>query len=186
MANTGNDSVSIIDHVKGKVVSNIKTTVNPFGIGIDTIKNRAYITTDTGIDIIDYISNLNERSVNATYYDHINVGYAPFGIVVDPDTIEQYITNFQSDTISVIDTDTNTNRHKEIKVGLFPNSIAFNPVTKRLDVSSTGNNTVTVINSTSDTVLNNTETDSAPYDVAVNPKTNIVYVANQELKPFLL
>ena len=104
VANTGNDSVSIIDDVKGKVVSNIKTTVNPFGIGIDTIKNRAYITTDTGIDIIDYISNLNERSVNATYYDHINVGYAPFGIVVDPDTSRAYITNFQSDTISVIDT----------------------------------------------------------------------------------
>ena len=65
-------------------------------------------------------------------------------------------------------------------MGLFPNSIAFNPVTKKLYVYRTGNNTVTVINSTSDTVLNNTETDSAPYDVTVNPKTNIVYVANQE------
>ena len=40
VTNQGNGSVSIIDDMKGRIVSNVKTHAFPFGIGIDSIKNQ--------------------------------------------------------------------------------------------------------------------------------------------------
>ena len=185
VTNQGNDSISIIDDAKGKVVSNIKTRTSPFGIGVDTIKNRAYITTNLGVDIIDYNTNL-ERNVTGTYHDNIVVGYIPTGIIVNSNTSRAYITNSASNTVSVIDTMSNEPLY-EIGVGLFPYSIAFNPINKMIYVSNTGTNTVSLINSTIKKELINSTIgvseipiDSIAYDVAVNPKTNMVYLANSE------
>ena len=189
VANTGNASISIIDDTKGKVVSNINATgPYPYGVGVDSIKNRAYITTDLGVDIIDYTTSLAERNVIATLYDTIywDYYYVPTGIAVNSNTSRAYVTNSAVDTISVVDTTSNDHLY-EIKVEFFPNSLAFNPASKKLFVSNTGNNTVSVIDTTIETnTVNKTvqhiPIDNIPYDVAVNPNTNIMYLANFESK----
>ena len=175
--------LSIIDDVKGKVVSNIETGPTPFGIGIDTIKNRAYVTTDSGIDIIDYMTNF-ERNVTTTLYNTIPMSYIPAGIVINANTSRAYVANSGANTVSVIDTMSNMPLY-EIEVGLFPFSIAFNPTNKMVYVSNTGENTISLIDSTIKKELinltkNKIPIDSSSYDIAVNPKTNIIYTANSE------
>jgi YVTN family beta-propeller protein len=163
VSNSGNDSVSIIDDVKGVVVSNIKTGTAPFGIGVDTIKNRAYITTDYGFDVIDYTTHLDRRSVDAYHYENVTMGYFPIGIV-DSNTSRAYMANSAANTVSVVDTLSNEELY-EIKVGLFPNSIAFNPVNKMLYVSNTGNNTVSLLDSTIEKEsVNSTKTKKRDFD----------------------
>jgi YVTN family beta-propeller protein len=181
VTNRGNNSVSIIDDMLGTVVSNMPTGLDPFGIGIDALSNRAYIATLEGIDIIDYFTNSNGRNVishklnnNISKYVHF-----PSNIVVDSNTSKAYITNSGNDTVSVIDTSSNK-QVDEIQVGLFPTSIAFDPNDKKLYIANTGNNTVSVIDTSNETDPRQVSIDSIPYDVAVNPNTDIVYFANPE------
>jgi YVTN family beta-propeller protein len=202
VANQGNNSISIIDDVKGKVLTNIRTGTNPYGIGIDSIKNRAYVTTGTGIDVIDYVSNFSDRTANATHYDSITAGYSPTGVIVNSKTSKAYVANSATNTVSVIDTVSNDLLY-EIQVGSFPNSIAFNPNNSKIYVSNTGESNVSIIDSTIEPsinpitggsyvsiinstiepkMFNSTNVDSIPYDVAVNPKTNMIYFANYDSK----
>ena len=47
VANQGSNTVSVIDDVEGKVLADISTNVNPYRIGVDSIKNIAYVTSHT-------------------------------------------------------------------------------------------------------------------------------------------
>jgi YVTN family beta-propeller protein len=181
VANQGNNSVSIIDDVKGKVVANVKTGIAPFAIGVDPIKNRAYVTRQSGIDIIDYNTNMEGRTVNATYYGNIPMGNSPTAIIVNSNTSKAYISDSTAKILSVIDTTTNHLLYN-ITVGLFPNSIAFNPSEKKIYISNTGSNTVSIIDSTVDKSVGPVPVDSIAYDVAVNPRTNMIYMANYDSK----
>lgn len=51
----------------------------------------------------------------------------------------------KSDTVSVIDTKTNTVVGSPIKVGAVPHGIAYDPVNARMYVTNSHNNTVSVI-----------------------------------------
>ena len=173
-------SVSIIDDIRGKVVANVVTEPNPFGIAIDTIRNRAYITTDSGVDVIDYSTSSIGRKVSAYKLpDPIFAGFIPTGIVADSNTSRAYMTNSANDTVSVIDTASNEEL-KQIGVGLFPWSIAFNPSDKKLYVANSGINTVSIIDTSNDSNVGNITIDGIPSDVTINPNTNIVYLANPE------
>ena len=86
-----------------------------------------------------------------------------------------------SNTVSVIDT-ISGKQLDDLKVGLFPNSIALNPANKILYISNEGNHTISVINSTTNKDMNPIEIDDVGIGIDVNPKTNIVYVANKESK----
>ena len=181
VANQGNGSISIIDEIQGKVVSNVKTGQNPFGVGIDSMRNRAYITFDFGVDVIDYTASSIDRTIRGSNIETIYAGYVPTGIVVDSNRSRAYMTNSASNTVSVIDTISNDELYN-ITVGLFPNSIAFNTANKKLYVSGTGDNIVSIIDIMSDKKVGEIEPDSIPYDVAVNPRTNMIYLANLESK----
>jgi YVTN family beta-propeller protein len=190
VTNQGNSSVSIIDDIKGKVISNIRTEPFPFGVGVDSIKNRAYITTNYGVDVIDYSTSLEDGSVFATRYGIISSDYIPTSIALNSDKSRAYITNSDADTVSVIDTASN-NLIYEINVGLFPSSIVFNPDDKKLYVSNTGNNLVSVIDTRIEKEMVNSTvreipTDSIPDYVAFNPTTKLMYVANIQSKTLFI
>jgi len=180
VANQGNASISVIDDIKGKVVNNVKTSEGPLSIGIDSMTNRAYITTNEGIDIIDYTTN-GERKVFATLYTKLHLDYIPLGIVVDSNMNTAYSTNYASNTVTVIDTVSNENI-SEINAGDFPNNLAFDPTENKLYVSNRGNNTVSVIDTEIGENVGNITVDSIPYDMVINPNTHIIYLAGFESK----
>ena len=149
MANQGGGSISVIDGRTNKVVKNIPTGyLNPYGIGLDPLNNKAYVTSSGAsgiVSVIDYFTTDNRTFVGTKIKD-INVGLFPSAIVVDSNTSRVYVTNSGENTVSVIDGNTQ-DILTTIPVGLFPNSLAINSNNSEIYVVNTGENTVSIIES---------------------------------------
>ncbi len=89
-----------------------------------------------------------------------------------------YITNYGSDTVSVINTTTNT--VTTVPVGKWPYGVAVNPTGTRVYVTNYGSETVSIIDTSTNTVTANVPVGNNPSGVAVNPAGTKVYVANYE------
>jgi len=74
----------------------------------------------------------------------ISVGGSPLGVAMNPAGTQAYVTNFGHDTVSVIDTATNT-VSATITVGNNPFGVAVNPAGTYAYVSNLFGNTVSVI-----------------------------------------
>lgn len=74
----------------------------------------------------------------------IHTGNIPTGMAVNPNTDRLYVPNFGSNTVSVIDTNTNK-AIKNITVGSRPNDVAVIPIDNSIYVANAGSNTVSVI-----------------------------------------
>ena len=115
----------------------------------------------------------------------IMVGSAPHGIAVDHSTDLIYVTNQESDSITVIDGRTQIVVNKNIPVGTFPHVVAVNPITDKIYVTNWGtvdinSSIVSVIDGTTNRVIAKVPTGNSPHSVVVNPKTNMAYVSNED------
>jgi YVTN family beta-propeller protein len=111
----------------------------------------------------------------------IPVGSFPFGIAVTPDGSKVYVANSGDNTISIIDTATNTVVGSPIQVGTRPTGVAVTPDGKKVYVTNNGG-TVSVIGTATNTVVATISVAGlnqfSPYGVAVTPDGKKVYVAN--------
>ncbi|MCZ8517314.1 beta-propeller fold lactonase family protein [Paenibacillus filicis] len=83
-------------------------------------------------------------------------GSGPSAIAITPDGSRAYVANFGNDTVSVINTETNTVMATvTLPAGSQPTAIAITPDGSRAYVANFGNaaNTVSVINTASNTVI---------------------------------
>ena len=98
---------------------------------------------------------------------------------VIPPTNRAYVTNFGSNTLSVIDTVGLTLLSPDITVGSGPRGVALNPATSRAYVANS-DGTLSVIDITSNTVVASVTLGGGggSWGVAVIPALNRVYVAN--------
>ena len=106
----------------------------------------------------------------------LKVGLNPTEVAVNPNTNMVYVTNADSNTVSVIDGKTNS-VVKNIEVGKQPSSIAINPNTNMVYVANSNSNTVSVIDGKTNSVKTDIVDNGSEF-VALNPNTNMVYVAN--------
>ena len=90
-----------------------------------------------------------------------------------------YITNQGSNTVSVIDTASNTVT-ATVPVGSVPFGVAVTPDGAFVYVANANSNTVSVIATASNTVTATVPVGVAPFGVAVTPDGALVYVANQQ------
>lgn len=114
--------------------------------------------------------------------DPDNLAHEPFGVAVNPnDKLPYaYVTNFGSNTVAVINTETNELEDKVIEVGEEPRGITVNPSGSLVYVANYGDNTISVINAKSNKVVEVVEDLhlSSPYSLAVNSEGNRLYVTN--------
>jgi YVTN family beta-propeller protein len=96
------------------------------------------------------------------------VGAAPF----------VYVTNSGDNTVSVIDTATNTVT-ATVKVGYYPDGIAVSPDRTRVYVTNYNSNTTSVIDTASNMVIATITGFYHPSAVAASPDGKTVYVQNQ-------
>ena len=89
-----------------------------------------------------------------------------------------YITNSESNNVSVIDTVTNKVTDT-ISVGFNPMGVVINPNGTRVYVVNTRSNDVSVIDTSKNTVIATVPVESSPQGVAVSPNGKKVYVANR-------
>ncbi|HKW15612.1 MAG TPA: Ig-like domain-containing protein [Candidatus Krumholzibacteria bacterium] len=92
----------------------------------------------------------------ATTYAAINVGDQPVAIVMRPDGKVAYVANFNSGTVSVIDTDKNSSTFNTvlttINVGSNPTDLAVYPDGDRVVVANAGSGDISVIDTDSSSV----------------------------------
>ena len=107
----------------------------------------------------------------------IDVNTFPVGIAVNPNTGKVYVANEFSNTVSVIETETDKVK-STINAGDFPYGIDTNPLNNRVYVTNRGSNTVSVIDGSIDSKLLDISVGKSPVGIAVNPTANWIYVTN--------
>lgn len=106
---------------------------------------------------------------------------SPWDVAVDPTTSTVFVTDVGSGgagTVKVINENTDAVT-ATINVGTYPESIAVDPVTHRVYVTSTAG-TVKVIDETTDTVIGTITVGAQTVGVAVDPATNTIYAVNYD------
>jgi YVTN family beta-propeller protein len=122
-------------------------------------------------------SNNNNVNGGTDTNSGIDVNTFPIGIAVNPSTNKVYVVNEYSNTVSVIDTDTDTVK-STINLGNFPYGIDINPLNNRIYITNRGSNTVSVLDGSVDTKLDDITVGKSPVGIAVNPSANWIYVTN--------
>lgn len=102
---------------------------------------------------------------------------SPEGICVSPDGTKLYVANYYSDSVSIINTATNT-VSAAIAVGIGPLGISVSPDGSKVYVTNIYDSTISVINTTSNTVSATIPVGSGPAGVSISPDGSNVYIAN--------
>ena len=95
----------------------------------------------------------------------------------NPSNNNIYVANLNSNTVSVIDTTTNT-VIDTIDVGVSPDAMDLNPSSGNLYTADYNSNTVSVIDTTTNTVIDTIPVGNNPDAIEFNPSNNNMYVAN--------
>jgi uncharacterized repeat protein (TIGR02059 family) len=111
--------------------------------------------------------------------DSIIVGPEPYGVAISPDMLRAYITSSGSNTLSIIDIETNK-IITSVPVGYGPMGVAANPQGTRVYVANKSDNSITEINTSNNTVAStiNLPENSNPQGIAVSPGGGRIYTAN--------
>jgi YVTN family beta-propeller protein len=100
---------------------------------------------------------------------------------VDPTVHRAYIANEVSNTVSVIDTTTNSVVGTPIPVGNLPIGVGVDSTVHRAYVANSSSNTVSVIDTTTNFVSAPIPVGTTPNGVGVDPTVHRAYVANNNL-----
>ena len=163
VANSGSNTVSVIDATTNEKTKDIVVGKFPFVIGYSG--NTVYVA-NSGSDTVSVINASKGEKIK-----DIAVGKFPKAIDSSRDAV--YVANSGSNTVSVINATTNE-KTKDIAVGVYPWAIysAFD----NLYVANLNSDTVSVINATTNEVVKNIAVGFDP--MAINSFGDSVYVAN--------
>jgi YVTN family beta-propeller protein len=135
---------------------------------------RDAFVANAGSDRVVTIDTTIDETVGAP----IGVGSNPGGIAITPDGERAYVANFESESVSVIDTVSGA-VVTTITVGLHPRGVAITPDGTRAYVANEGSNSVSVIDTASNETVGLPITVGVePLGVAITPDGTRAYVAN--------
>lgn len=169
VANTGDNTVSVIDASARQVTGTIKVG-DPWSVAVDPGSHLVYATTASD-DTVSVVDSATHR-VTGT----IKVGDDPWSVAVDPVTHTVYVTNAKDGTLSVIDT-TTARVTGTIEVGQYAD-VAVDPGTHTVYVTNSGDDTLLVIDAASMRVTGTVKVGDHPSGVAVDPGSHTVSVTN--------
>lgn len=166
--------VSVIDTTLGAVTATIPG-FNSFGTAVTPDGNFTYITNLGGSCTVTVV----ETATN-TVVTHVDVGGCLSGggaydLAVTPDGAYVYLASWWGNSVSVIDTATNT-LYAVFGVGNRPQGIAITPDGTLAYVTVEDDNQVKVIDIATNTVIHTIEVGSGPFGVAITPDGALAYV----------
>ncbi len=173
VGNGVSNSISVID-ASNTVDATIPVGGYPYGVFVSNDKSKVYVTL-AGLGLIRVIDvSLYYYYVSAT----INVGTETDGITGGLDGSIIYVTNPSSNSVSVINTSSNT-VVATIPVGNSPKGLCVSVDGSKLFVSNYNSNTVSVIDIVSNTVSETIPVGDHPRGICTSPDGSKVYVGNQ-------
>ena len=182
VTNFGSNSVSVINGSSNMVVATLNVDQKPSNIGLNFKVKRLYVSNGEGNINIKAI-DLNDR-LSTNILSHIPTGIHPneiaIGIAKNNKTEMVYVTNTDSNSVSVIDGTTNLLK-KIVPVGQKPNDIIFNEKTRELYVSNSLSNTLSVIDTKTETVKYTINSSGKnPQGLGIDNNKNLIYVVNTD------
>jgi YVTN family beta-propeller protein len=185
VANSANRTVSVIDGNTNALAANrlahIPTGIIPTVMELDPSNNVLYLTNDHDFKFVD-IDNI-DKLVSTDKLDTAKknsvIWSAPTHIAVNPSDNLVYVANTDAETVSVIESTTNT-KLGDIPVGSTPLGLAVNPKNHLVYVSNPETDSVSVIDGTTNTKVADVPAGKNPRFVKFNPSNNLVYVSNPE------
>lgn len=176
--------VSVVDLQSGRVLKDISVQRGPDSLVLSADARTLYCANvyDNSVGVIDTSTN----TVRATITDKSLLG--PFTIALTPDGRFLYVNNYgnplyptrsDNNTVTVIDTATNTVAKVIPGVGSSPSGIAITPNGKYAYVTSyASHGTVSVINVAAGAVIQTLNVGNLPSEVAIDPAGTYAYVTN--------
>jgi YVTN family beta-propeller protein/VCBS repeat-containing protein len=166
VTNYGSSNVSVVD-VSGQtpsLITNVAVGAYPRGIAFTTVNGqpRLYVVSRAGnsVSVVDANTyKLIDANPATKTVDSIKVGTTPEMIVIRDGYA--YVSNYGSNTVSVINTATNKVEGSAISVGTQPAGLAFSGDGSLLYVAN-GNDTISVINAKTRALVTTLQVDSAP------------------------
>jgi DNA-binding beta-propeller fold protein YncE len=210
VALTFNDSLAVVDLATGKLKGTVKTGIAPFGVKLNRAGTVAYVsnwggrfpgphdlTRTTGLRpgadhaVVDQrgmastgtVSRVDLATMRVT--NTIETGLHPTALAWDEAHSRLYVADSNSDTVTVIDTQTNRLAHTfaiapfERKAeGVAPNALAVSADGKTLYVACGGINAVAVMSAVDGHIEGLIPTAWYPNDLRLSADGNYLLVAN--------
>ena len=159
-------------------IATIPTKVSNL-LAISPDGTRLYTTSGGAAQIVSVV-DIATNSVTAT----INVGNQPIGVKVSPDGTRVYVANFGDNTISVINTATNTvvatvstDYPTTLGAGIGPRDLAISPDGSKVYIINTTSGTVSVLATATNTVISVINAVSPGlYDIVISPDGTKAYI----------
>jgi YVTN family beta-propeller protein len=194
VANFSSDTVSVIDVSTNSVLPTvIDVGPGPSFIAITPDGTKAFVTNVGNDDLTGSTVSVIDTSTD-TVIATVNVELRPVGIAITQDSSKVLVSNFLSNTVSVIDVEKSVMGPSNAViaaipvVGPGPSSIAIIPtpdvsrayVVNPADQSSFGvtGNTVSVVDIINNTFITTVQVGSRPIDLAIRPDGAQVFVVN--------
>lgn len=195
VANANSQNVTVIDGATNAITTvTVATTseLGPVAVAVNPVTNKIYVANNGGSTNPGNITVLDGVANSTTTITDPNA-IMPYAVAANSTTNKIYVTNTgdypgtNHGNITVIDGVTNSTTTVTDPNALAPLGLAVNEVTNRIYVSNgnsstlSGNGGVTVVdgatNSTTTVTDPNAKTD-VPAAIAVDPATDMIYVAN--------
>lgn len=187
VANSGSNTVSVIDGSTNTVLTTIPVGGGPADVGVDDVTNRIYVVNDSSqtVSVIDgNPGSPTENSVIATIPLPSRVYAGGRGIALNPVTHRIYVPSFDpGGAVVVIDIAPGSPTENSViaTLGVATNAFAaaVNPTTNRIYVghgSFFGRTQLTVINGATNAVSDGPAVGKAQSGIGVDPTTNRIYV----------
>ena len=170
VANSGGDTVSVVDPRQGTIVATIP--VGDVPVALAAGGSRVYVANwaEGTVSVVDTTTH--------TIAGTVPVGTFPAGLGLHGATRRLYVANFLDDTVSVIDTDT-LSVVSTFPVARRPRGLAVDPAGQRLFVAGFEDGRVQAIDTASGTVTLDVASGGAnPLDVLLGPRGTRLYVAH--------
>jgi YVTN family beta-propeller protein len=142
----------------------------------------AYLT-NQGDNTVSVISTITNTVISTVPVGHqtpclaVSAGVPAPTVAVTPNGGYAYVTNCGDNTVSVVNTSTDT-IVATVLVGNSPFGVAITPSGAFAYVTNTGDSTVSVIDTANNTVVSTVAVGNGPFGVAITPNGAFAYVVN--------
>lgn len=175
------NEVVVFDPGFGSIENTISSLpASPQYLAYDPANGVMYVTSDSGNAITGITSTNSLISLTGTFS-------SPKGIAYDPSNKDLYVANFESKSVAVIDTTTETEIATISMNGEKVYGVAYDPAnsyiyaTDYYDTNTLqGGTTVSIINSTTNTYVGSITVGLIPEGVAYDPANGDIYVTNTQ------
>lgn len=167
-------NISVIDGSTNRVIDSIYIGQRIWTATYDNLNGYIYVS--VGDNTVNYVCVVN-GATNQLIQNITVGGYQPNAMAFDPNNGYLYVTNSLSNSVSVINGNTDTTI-ATIAVGSFPDSAVYDASNNNIYVGNQYSSTVSVISDSTNAVLDTFSVGSNPYGMAYDTLNQYIYVSD--------